>query len=228
MSIYDVNYLAQAETNIPPSKRKDTILDFLDAMLSVFQFDHDNYFTLYRQGSGAARWDSATTFADEVYIVGSDGAVYQSLQATNTGNDPTHTVNQGVWWVLVSPNFVGNDERLKYTTQKITVEWALNKWFGTTFRQPPGVSDIFIARITPSKLILGRANQDGLCRGGRGNNESYMNSGRKNVVTSYNTATFSVNAPNALQVADSDFTNKLINYTQKFTVVGITFTVILY
>jgi hypothetical protein len=24
------------------------------------------------------------------------------------------------------------------------LEWAMNKWFGTTFRQPPNVSDIYI------------------------------------------------------------------------------------
>jgi hypothetical protein len=51
------------------------------------------------------------------------------------------TLNPGCLWVLVSPNFTGVNERLNYSAQKLIFEYALNRWFHTTFRQPNGIPE---------------------------------------------------------------------------------------
>lgn len=54
------------------------------------------------------------------------------------------------FWQLINPSFIGMNERELYGDQKLTMEWALNRYFNTTFRQPDGVtsssvlSDIYI------------------------------------------------------------------------------------
>ncbi len=49
------------------------------------------------------------------------------------------------YWVKVTDNFIGANERASYSPQKLMFEYALNRWFDTTFRQPSvGTSDIFI------------------------------------------------------------------------------------
>jgi cellulase/cellobiase CelA1 len=43
---------------------------------------------------------------------------------------------------------VGIEPRMKYNAQHLLFEWALNEWFGTTFVNVPGNSDIFIDAAT--------------------------------------------------------------------------------
>ena len=57
-------------------------------------------------------------------------------------------------WEVVNNNFIGVAERDLYFNQKLTLEYALNRYFNTTFRQPNGVtmsathSDIYISDNT--------------------------------------------------------------------------------
>ena len=52
-----------------------------------------------------------------------------------------------------SPNFIGVDNRIKIRSEKIVLEYALNLWFETTFRQPPNQSDIYIVNQTSENLV---------------------------------------------------------------------------
>jgi hypothetical protein len=48
------------------------------------------------------------------------------------------------FWFKIQDNFVGIEPRCKYNAQHLLFEWALNEWFGTTFVNTPGASDIYI------------------------------------------------------------------------------------
>lgn len=73
----------------------------------------------------------------------------------------------GYYWIPVQSNFIGANERASYSCSKLIFEYALNKWFGTTFRQPPvGTSDIYITTNSNS------------------NNELYVFSNARNAVFS--------------------------------------------
>ena len=90
-----------------------------------------------------------------------DNAVYEAITSVPTNTPPTGTNvipqiapswvvdsetgikwiatgNNGspFYWVQVQQNFIGVTERASYAANKIIMEYALNKWFNTTFRQP--------------------------------------------------------------------------------------------
>ena len=51
--------------------------------------------------------------------------------------NPLHWVLLGgSIWYKISPSYIGAQERAQYNAQKIVFEYALNRWFRTTFRQP--------------------------------------------------------------------------------------------
>ena len=56
-------------------------------------------------------------------------------------------------------SFIGADERTRYNGRYLNLTWALNRYFGTTFRQPPYpapygggayYSDIYITNVAPA------------------------------------------------------------------------------
>lgn len=59
----------------------------------------------------------------------------------------------GYKWIQVQPNFIGANERASYNCQKKIYEYALNKWFNTTWKQPAaGQPDIYITNNTINSL----------------------------------------------------------------------------
>jgi hypothetical protein len=47
-------------------------------------------------------------------------------------------------WYKQQDNFIGLNERLAFNGNNLVLTWALNRWFQTTFRQPPDISDIYL------------------------------------------------------------------------------------
>lgn len=138
MSIYDLEF-DQFEVDIlPPDKRGNNNIAILNALFAPIQQDHDALFDSYRLGTGAGAYSSLNTYnlGDQVIFRKS---VYQSVIDENN-TDPTNTDN----WVLIQENFIGILERIAYTGQVLVLTFALNKWFGTNFRQPPDLSEIFL------------------------------------------------------------------------------------
>lgn len=77
--------------------------------------------------------------------------------------------NSSLNWQVVDINFIGVKERDLYDSTKLTLEWSLNRYFDTTFRQPHGVS----SSTTHSDIYI----QDdtygyGTFHSGRNNNQS--------------------------------------------------------
>lgn len=230
MSIFDnIDYLAFTINNLPPNKRKDNILALCDAILQPIQYDSDNYFDTYSNGSTASPWNSSATYSAGNDVVGDDDQVYRSLEDSNTNNNPVLTVSTGIW-DIISPNWIGTYERIKYNDSIACFNYLLNRYFRSNFVQPPSMntSDIYIQLNGPPKLILGRANSNGLCVGGRGNFNN-MIAGRKNTNTVVGSFfDFTVNYPNSFALADSNFTAKLAALVQKYTVAGYSFNLMHY
>lgn len=138
MSIYDLEFDQFVEDMLPPDKRGNNNIAILQAMFAPVQEDHDALFNSYRLGTGAGAYSALNTYNLDDQVVFRK-SVYQSTIDDNQ-TDPTNTDN----WVLIQENFIGIIERISYTAQVIVLTFALNKWFGTIFVQPPGVSDIFL------------------------------------------------------------------------------------
>lgn len=144
MSIYDIDYGNLGADMMPPNKRTARLLAFVKAFLSPIQYVLNLVMRSYRTGSPAALWSNVTTYS-KGQRVQYNRAVYESLVDTNI-SVPTTVAN----WRQLQANFIGVEERMAYNGRKVVLEWALNKWLGTTFVQPgAGTSGTYLTTNTP-------------------------------------------------------------------------------
>lgn len=141
MSIYDIDYSKQVPRLLPPDKRFTRTVAWLNILLSPIQYLRDLWFGSYRTGSSAPTWVNTDPYPKYAQVKYSNKVVYESLVDNNTAL-PTDTA----YWRVAQQNFIGLSERIQYNGQKLVLEYAMNKWFGTTFRQPPNTPDIYITR----------------------------------------------------------------------------------
>lgn len=99
-------------------------------------------FTDYAEGAAYITYNPASTYGigDRVNY---KKAIYESLQDNNIGKAPNLNT---AYWYKRQDSFIGADERILFTDSKLLCEYALNKWFGGTFRQPPSTSDIYVLK----------------------------------------------------------------------------------
>ena len=136
--MYDVNYNTVIENLLVPDKRTKKTFAFNNALSLEIANNHNLLFNIYKNYSIYSNW-TAGTYAKNAFVKYGK-SIFQSIENGNTGQ-PTISNK----WRLVSDNFLGSDFRLSITGEKLNLEYALNTWFGSTFRQPSvGISDIYI------------------------------------------------------------------------------------
>lgn len=142
MSIYDANYYEIAANEVPPNKRLPVYLTWVFVLVSAMNWLHDVIFNVWKKGGESYPVYSAGTFDKYERVIYNKG-VYESLIDSNT-DLPSVTTS----WIKLTDSFIGVDERILFGTSKLTLEYALNKWFFTEFRQPnfddTSISDIYI------------------------------------------------------------------------------------
>jgi hypothetical protein len=160
MSIYNVNYEVSGQELLPPDRREDKFLKWLYSLLKPLQDLKDFVFTGYSDGSAASSYSGATTytFGQQVKY---QGRIYYRNEITDdysAGITPTNTT----YWTLLHNSFIGINERIRFNGQKIILEYALNKQFGTTFQQPPVLSDIWIENksVVSDAFFIGVDDED--------------------------------------------------------------------
>lgn len=124
---------------LPPKKRLPIYKAWTKTLLNPLQVLYNTMFGTFKDGNTAAAFIPATLYVvgDQVQYI--DKSIYQCW-VVNTGELPTNTN----FWFKIQDNFVGIEPRCKYNAQHLLFEWALNEWFGTTFVNVPGASDIYI------------------------------------------------------------------------------------
>jgi hypothetical protein len=128
---------------LPPKKRLPIYKAWTKTLLKPLQVLYNTMFGTFQNGNAAALYNPATAYAVGNQVKYTDKAIYQCWVAS-TGNLPTNTN----YWFKIQDKFVGIEPRMKYNAQHLLFEWALNEWFGTTFVNVPGSSDIFIDAAT--------------------------------------------------------------------------------
>lgn len=220
MSIYDVNYNQTGPQVLPPDKRYTRMVAWVKALLIPLQWVRDLWMGSYRTGSTALAWVGSTTYNKYDRVLYKQ-KVYESLIDSNTF---IPTV-QGAWMV-VQQNFIGVFERVLYNGNKLVFEYAINKFFGTVFRQPPNTSDIYISvNAKPfSVFVVG---------GVEGNSSVvYSNTSSEFIINGYNFNSFfnmTIFVPAAVYAAlDPTPANceKIIrNYANQYIIAGIIYNV---
>ena len=144
MSLYDININQISIELLPPDKRYTKNIAFIQSLLTGVQWIRDLVFGSYYEGAqevGVTDYAPGTyNYLDRVIY---EKKVYLSLDNANTAAPTDETL-----WLLIQDNFIGVKERILYCGSKLVLEYALNKQFGTTFRQPTNVSDIYIGNIS--------------------------------------------------------------------------------
>jgi hypothetical protein len=149
MSIYDIDYSGVGNQLLPPDKRGNYMRAWVATLLKPLQYLRDLWLGDYRTGSTAAPFLISTTYntGDRVLFKAS---VYESIVDGNLGNQPPNIA----YWVRVQDNFIGVYERVQYNGNVLLLTYALNKYFGTTFRQPNSVSDIYLQAIPKPQNVF--------------------------------------------------------------------------
>ena len=128
MAIYDYNSNTVAEQLIPPTLRGSKFLAWLYVLVKPIQNLHDLIFSDYKTGNVYANYNNLSTYVFGNRVRYTDKSIYECIATTSLGNLPTNTAK----WVKVNDLFIGTDERVKYSSQKLLYEKALNTFFITS------------------------------------------------------------------------------------------------
>lgn len=219
--IYDLDTDQQVVELLPPDKRFTITVSWLQAVLkSSVHWLRDNTLTRYRQGSADPQYVPGT-YAYGAYVK-FQKAVYVSLIANNTDN-PTVTTS----WYQVQNNFIGINERILYNGQRIILEYALNKWFGTIFRQPGSIrSDIYLVTNPQpvSNFLIGYSY--------RNSSYFYKNRSTEYIINDYSfnrIANLTINVPfgtyNSLEENNTNRDNVIRSFVDQYIAAGITYSI---
>jgi hypothetical protein len=147
MSLYTIDFNNKVIELLPPDKRQPKIVRWLQSLISPLVYQNNKILIDYKTGGFYPQWADGNSY-DAGTIINYFGTLYISLVDGNGDTPPS-----GNWGVYL-PTSIGTDTRLLFTGQKLVLEYALNINFGTTFRQPPDTSDIYIRNVSSSVAFL--------------------------------------------------------------------------
>lgn len=221
-TIYDIDFSKFAPQMLPPDKRFTRSVAWVKILLSPLQYLRDLWFGSYRTGSTAPAY-AAGTYAKYAQVR-YNKIVYESLKSGNT-DLPTVTAS----WKVVQQNFIGLSERILYTGQKLTLEYAMNTWFGTTFRQPTNVSDIYITNNTLAIPVFRVAGDED------SSSVVFNETSSEFVINDYNFAVqfnFTINCPvavyNALDTVAANREKIFRAFVDQYVPAGLTYNIVTY
>lgn len=217
-NIYDYDNEIVAEQLTPPVLRNNIFLSWLNVITKPIQTLWFTIFNDYKIGSDYDLFDAGTAYAIGERVIYEDKRVYECIKAS-LAFLPTDTEH----WVLINDNFIGVDERIKYTSQIIILEYALNKWY-----QVANVDDqIYLDDFSnvSMQFVLGEGSAtSSLMPNNSVNQIQYMGNYPQFAVTSYD---FIVYVPialfNSLGTNYSNRYNNISNFVKKYTLSGIKF-----
>lgn len=134
--MYTLDYNLAVESLNVPDKRTAVTTAFNKGLVAQTSNAHVQLFETYKDFISVPLWTSGSYNRKDLVRYGK--SIFQANETTT--DEPTFSAA----WNLVSNNFLGNDFRLKIRGEKLNLEFALNTWFSTTFRQPPLISDIYL------------------------------------------------------------------------------------
>ena len=143
--MFNIDFINLMISLLSPDKRSGSIIALNTPAAKELQVLSDDMFISYKTFQSISGWTSGNTYSINEKV-NYNKAIYKSTTNNNT-SIPTYNTD----WISVSPNFLGVDTRIKFNSQKMVLEYALNIWFSTMYRDAPDVSDIFITLNTALK-----------------------------------------------------------------------------
>jgi len=230
-SLYGLTYNFDTYTQalLPINKRQTKHVKWLEALNSQTKWLNQNL-NEYIYGVSYSTWSASATYSLYQRVKGgiiNSNFVYESIASTHSGQP----LNDAAYWQIVNNNFIGVDERMYYMDQKMTFEYALNRWFQTTFRQNTGVtmsgtqSDIYIEDnvvYIPAFIVGSTEIQSSVV---------YPTSSSGYIIDSltfYPNKQFNIYVPNAVLATIPGTASGVRNFADKYNIAGIYYDVIGY
>jgi hypothetical protein len=144
MANYNVDFSKVWQNLMPPNKRLTKYLAWGKVLLYPLQWLHSRFFIDYKEGTIYLDWNNSTAYTKNTFVKYTDRGIYCCIENTTAGITPLNSN----YWYKTQDSFIGLTERMKYNSQKMIFEYALNRWFGLSFVQPPSLSPIYITNNT--------------------------------------------------------------------------------
>lgn len=152
MSIYDIVYKDICNDLYPTNKRMPIMLKKEYCFLNGIDFQQ-KLFGYFINGTNEPNYNDTTSYTFGQMVV-YQRKVYlrnEIIKGYTVGSNPLT-----IYFTKVLDDFVGVGEKVYFGPSKIVMEYALNRIFQTTFRQPVGAtpahSDIYILNNQTSKF----------------------------------------------------------------------------
>ena len=220
--MYSLDYNQKVIETLVPDKRMPITTAYLQALVKDISNNHIQLFETYKQYQLLDDWIPATYTKNT--LIKYSKSIYQAV------DDTSDTPSYSNMWRLVSENYQGNDFRLSVTSEKLVLEYALNDWFGSMFRQPiDGISDIFLTtnEITESPFLIGLYENE--------SSKIFTDTSSEFIVNNYtflNQFNLTINVPialyNTLGSTDNIRQTIIRSYADKYVASGITYNIITY
>jgi hypothetical protein len=222
MAIYDYDNQIIGEQLTPPVLRTTKQLAWINTLTAAIQNLWSLIFEDYRVGSVYPDYGFFTQYyvGDRVLFV--DKSIYECIS-----NSLNISCLDTTKWVKVNDNFIGSDERVKYNSQLIVLEYALNNWFLNL----TATDQIFIAtnNITSNLFLMGQTGTYSSTMANSSVFSAYFMPNVASYPTQYN---FTINVPLALfTTLGTDNTNRentIRIFADKYVLSGITYNVTTY
>lgn len=143
-SYNNITFTTFWNNNLPPRRRLPKRIARGAVYMKPLQWLRDMFFDQYvNRASAGFYWGSIYPyFPGDIVAYRGDYKVYQVKEDVSPpiGTLPTDTA----YWYKVADYPVGFDIRQRATSERLKLEYLLNKLFGGTYQNPPATSDIFI------------------------------------------------------------------------------------
>lgn len=153
MAFFDIDYNARVNELNVPKYRLNKFTSWLYCLVFPIQYLRDLFLGDYKTGATYPVYNAFTTYNAPQRVLYYDRAVYE-CQVNGTITGIAGPASDPVAWVRVQDLFIGTDERVRYTSQIMTLEYALNHYY---FVAPAAPDQIYIGNNTLSSryFIMG-------------------------------------------------------------------------
>lgn len=217
--MYSIDFNNFAVQTLPPNYRLTIDSAWAKSRLAPMVWANEMFFEDFIEGSSSyPTYSGATTYNYNDKVI-YQKEVYVSLQDSNTGN----SVTDSEWWLKINTNFIGAYERIAYNATKLLFEYALNKYFGGTFRQPPNTSDIYITNVDtdPQSFVVGLTDEPSSAVG------VDTSTGFVGNTTVYDASVdFEINIPSGIYPAGGD--DEIRQFADLINTAGLTYNIVQY
>lgn len=225
MAIYDYDVNIIGKQLLPPQLRQVKMLAWIYVLLKPIQWLRDLIFIDYCDGTNYTSWSNLSGYTFGMRVIYLDKCNYECINPLGAAGNSQNPLNPD-YWLKIQDNFIGVNQRIRFNSQIIILEHALNKWF----RIPnAAVFQIYIVN-TPlnNNMIMGNVgNTSSHMANDSVNSDSFMSNAPTFSVTDY-----TIYIPAAVYVNlgnnANDRESNVRQFVNKYNLTGITYTVTSY